>query len=281
MPDGSDLMVESVKTIRALERGLTVLQMLQMSGAMTLGDLHRLSGIPRATLLRILKTLMKSGVVWQRIADNAYVASYALSEMAGRIDRESQFYEVASPVMERLCNEVQWPSIFAVPRLGHMEVRETNAPRAYFDHIPLGPIGFQISYLRSSVGRAYLAFCEEGRRDAILDHLRRSGRSGDRMAAMPEALEHMFDEVRARGFAYREEQFGGHFDAPRSRSDDGRDSIGVAVRLGSSVPGAINLTWSRRSLDRKTATRLFADKVIRAAEEIAARLTERGDMFTE
>ncbi|CUH75893.1 IclR helix-turn-helix domain-containing protein [Tropicibacter naphthalenivorans] len=108
-----------------------MLTLLQSSGQMTLGDLHRRTGIPKASLLRILKTLRARGMVWQRMADGAYVASYSLAELAGHMDREQALAEVASPILERLSDRIKWPSVLAVPRLTHMEVIETNAPRAY------------------------------------------------------------------------------------------------------------------------------------------------------
>ena len=150
-----------VKSIQALARGLQVLQVLQTSRGVGLADLHRETGIPKASLLRILKTLMERGLIWQRMLDAAWVPSWSLADLAGRIDRDHQLVEVASPILEALTRRVEWPSVLAVPRLSHMEVIETNVTRAYFDQIALGPMGFQVNMLRSASGRAFLAFCEE------------------------------------------------------------------------------------------------------------------------
>ena len=57
--------------ISALARRLGVLQSRQSSGALTLVGLPRLTGIPKASLLRILKILMQAGDVWQRMVDAA------------------------------------------------------------------------------------------------------------------------------------------------------------------------------------------------------------------
>ena len=48
-------------SITALARGLGVLQIRQSSGALTLVGLHRLTGIPKASLLRMSKILMQAG----------------------------------------------------------------------------------------------------------------------------------------------------------------------------------------------------------------------------
>jgi IclR family mhp operon transcriptional activator len=269
-----------VKSIHSLARGLLVLRIVQTSGAVTLHDLHRISGIPKASLLRILKTLLEQGAVWQRIIDEAYVASYSLSELTNRMDAESRLVEVASPVLEALSDTVKWPSILAVPRRTHMEVLETNAPRSYFHHIPLGPIGFKINILRSATGRAYIAFCEEPIRQSILDTLRRSGHEGDRLAMNDAAVRKIIEETRAQGYALRAPDFGGSFDETIGVSDDGRDSLGVAIRVGAHVPGAINVTWARRALSREKAIGLLAEPAMKAAEEISVRLMKSHENFT-
>ncbi len=271
---------KQVKSIQSLARGLMVLQIVQASGAVTLHDLYRISKIPKASLLRILKTLIEQGAVWQRIIDEAYVASYSLSELANRMDAETRLVEVASPVLEALSDAVKWPSILAVPRRTHMEVLETNAPRSYFHHIPLGPIGFKINMLRSATGRAYIAYCEEPMRRSILDALRRSGHEGDRLASHEGAVAKIIEEIRALGYALRAPDFGGNFDKSRRVSDDGRDSLGVAIRMGSHVPGAINVTWARRALSREKAIALLAEPAMKAAAEISERLMRSHEHFT-
>lgn len=261
-----------VKSIQSLARGLKILQLLQTSGALSLNDLHRLSGVPKASLLRILKTLGEEGAIWQRMADNAFVPSYSLTELAGRMDSEHALVEAASPVLARLSEVVQWPSVLAVPRLTHMEVIETNASRTIMDGIPLGPVGFQVNMLRSASGRAYISSCEEAIRDATLDRLRRSRRSGDRWAQHADYVGKILRDGQENGFSLRDPEFGGDFDRGRDAVDDGRDSLAVAIRLGNHVPGVINITWSQRALTRKQAVDTLAGPVKAAATEIADRL---------
>src|SRR5215472_5180876 len=130
-----------VKTIQALERGVQVMAALREMRAASLHDLHRGTGIPKATLTRILFTLYRQGLVWQRMADGAFLPSHSLLER-GRLDDSAWLAEVASPVLEQLCERVMWPSVLSVPRLDHMEVLETNSRRARFDELPAAPVGF-------------------------------------------------------------------------------------------------------------------------------------------
>lgn len=258
-----------VKSINALARGLQVLQVLQTSQGLSLAALHARTAIPKASLLRILKTLMEQGFIWQRMLDDAWVPSFSLAETAGRMNRDHQLLEVASPILEALTRQIEWPSVLAVPRLGYMEVIETNVTRAYFDNIPLGPMGFQVNMLRSASGRAFLAFCEDPAREAVLQTLRRSDRKGDRLARSDKYVETALDETRAQGFGLRDPDFGGDFDEGRSVVDDGRDSLGVAIRLPGHVPGTLNITWARKVLKRDRAIALFTGPAKGAADEIA------------
>lgn len=232
-----------VKTIRALERGLDVLQVLQMTRSAGLHDLHRATGLPKATLTRVLLTLERRGLVWQRMADGAYLPSHTRQERARHLDDEHRLVEVASPILERLVRRVDWPSILAAPRLDYMEVIETNRPRSYFHNIPLGPIGFRINMLRSATGRAYLAFCGDAEREAVLARLRASNQPGDALARNPASVSRVLNETRRQGYAVRHPDFGGHYDKPRSEWDDGRNSIALPIMAGAGVIGCVNLTW--------------------------------------
>jgi IclR family transcriptional regulator, mhp operon transcriptional activator len=258
-----------VKSIHALARGLQVLQVLQTSQGLSLAALHGRTGVPKASLLRILKTLMEQGFIWQRMVDDAWVPSFSLAELAGRMNRDHQLLEIASPILEALTRQIEWPSVLAVPRLSHMEVIETNASRAYFDNIKLGPIGFQVNMLRSASGRAFLAFCDASAREAVLQTLRRSERKGDQLARNPAYVEAVLTETKAQGYGLRDHDFGGDFDEGRSVIDDGRDSIAVPIRLPGHVPGTLNITWSRKVHKRSRAIDLLAGPASHAADEIA------------
>jgi IclR family mhp operon transcriptional activator len=263
---------KGVKTIRALARGIEVLQMVQASGGMSLNDIHRETGLAKATLLRILLTLQEQGLIWQRIIDKAYLASYSLRENVRHLDDVAHLVEVSSPVLAEMTRRIDWPSILAVPRLDHMEVIETNSPRSYFHHIPLGPIGFQVNMLMSASGRAYLAFCPESERAAILTRLSHSTRAGNAVAKNTAWVDKVLAETRALGYGIRDPRFGGDFDLPRRQRDDGRDSIAVPILVEGRVFGVINLTWIQKVATTRQIVEAHLPALQQAATEISRRL---------
>jgi IclR family transcriptional regulator, mhp operon transcriptional activator len=264
-----------VKPIQSLERGLHVLAKLREMHAASLHDLHRATGIPKPTLTRILYTLYRQGLVWQRMADGAFLPSHLMLQR-GRLDDTAWLVEIASPVLERLCERVMWPSVLSVPRLDHMEVVETNSPRAYFDELPAGPIGFRANLLRSASGRAYLAFCPDAEREAVLRRLRDRDVVGHELAHDPVAVRRVVAATRRRGYSVRAPDFGGHYSKTRRELDDGRSSIAMPVRSGGHVLACVNLTWRRKALTLTQVVDRYAGDLRTAVTTIEGRLAASG-----
>src|SRR5919109_1528192 len=96
-------------TIRGLGRGLQVLAILRATATSSLQELHEMTGISKPSLLRILATLGKHGLVSRRLADGRYRYS-DFSTIGRKRDRYDRVAEAAVPVLDRLCQKVLWPS---------------------------------------------------------------------------------------------------------------------------------------------------------------------------
>lgn len=255
-----------VKSVRALERGLDVLREIQRRAASSLHDLHLATGLPKATLLRMLVTLSGRGLIWQRLADGAYLPT-ALP-MAVGYDLDRHLAEIASPELARLSHRIAWPSVIGVPRADHLEIVETNSPMARLDAATLGPVGVKLSYIHTAVGRAYLAACEAPERARIIARVR----PDDASPASEVELDAIIAETRQRGWSSRDPSHPWH---DRSRIDvirDGRRSIAVAVRAGGRPVAAINITWpSRRSTYAEIVER-HLPALIETARIVGARI---------
>jgi IclR family mhp operon transcriptional activator len=264
-----------VKPINALARGLEVLRALQAMRAASLHDLHQTTGLSKSTLTRILHTLHRQGMVWQRMVDGAYLPSHSLQQRA-QSDNADWLVEIASPVLEDLCQKVSWPSVLTIPRLDHVEVIETNRPRAYFDDIPLGPIGFRANMLRSASGRAYLAFCPDREREAVLHRLRSKNQPGNEKAHDGDWVMAMVETTRQRGYSTRDADFGGHYSKVRQDWDDARNSIAMPIRVEGDVLGCINLTWKTKLMTLATAVKRHLGALSESVQAVELRASAEG-----
>src|SRR5258708_10333804 len=202
------------QVIKGLERGLRVLQALQMQPDSSLHDLHLVTAISTPSLLRILHTLTRAGLVTRRLGDGCYRIGSTLSHAQSRPEHRDRIAEAAAPVLERLCTRVSWPSDLMVPAGDHMEIRETNRTRSPF-LLQQERIGLPVNWLNSAVGRAYLAYCLPTERQRILALLVHSKKPEDRLAREPERLNAILAGVRTLGYATRDSaHVGGYYGGP-------------------------------------------------------------------
>lgn len=230
-------------TIRGLERGLHVLEVLRSTATCSLHELHETTGISKPSLLRILATLTKRGLASRRLADGRYRYS-DFRTIAPKRDRHQRIAEAAVPVLDRLCRQVLWPSDLMVPAGDHMERRETSqAGSPFFPHrTSRNQVGQPVSWLLTGVGRAYLAFCPDAERERILRRLGESKQPEDQLARHPKRLEQILAETRERGYATRDPTFtGGKYRAPPR--NDGLAAIAVPLRGRRRVYGSVNILW--------------------------------------
>jgi IclR family mhp operon transcriptional activator len=253
-----------VKSVRALERGLDVLFEIRRRRAASLHELHQALGLPKATLLRMLVTLASRDLVWQRLADGAYLPGTMHAAPHPQPDMLDRLAEIASPHLAQLSLDVAWPSVLAVPRLDHVEIIETNSSMTRLDSAHLGPVGAKLSYIHTATGRAYLAACDPIERAAIIARLR----PPDATPASIAALDTIIAEIRARGWSSRDPH---HIWPDRSRVDvvrDGRRSIAVAIFAERHPIAAINITWPARRM----AVQDIVDRHLATLQATAARI---------
>jgi len=237
------------KTIRALERGLEIMQILRQKGSATLNEIYQTSGLPRPTILRILRTLEGAGWVRRGLDDGFYRNSFKIGGMVRGLDHTDKLAEIAAPYLDALCRKVSWPSDLAVlnPDSLFMELKETSRSLTPF-LLNRDSIGHQINIPLSAVGRAYLAFCSEIDCNSILEQLRKSTDAANKLIHNKEKFADDLADIRLVGYATREPSFGGGKKPLRSEFDDGLNAVAVPIKLNETILGCISLVWIRKAM---------------------------------
>lgn len=250
-----------------------VLQALQMQPDSSLQELYALTNISKPSLLRILHTFARSGLVTRRLGDGRYRIGATLSHAPSRREHRDRIAEAAAPILERLCGRVSWPSDLMVPAGDHMEICETTRARSPF-LLQQERIGLPVNWLWSAVGTAYLAYCPAKERQRIIDSLRASNRPEDRLAREPARLNAILNEVRARGYGIRNSMHtGGYYGGPPH--SDGLFSISVPLRDGSRVLGAVNMLWLKNAFSIEAFAARHLGELQNAAAEIVSSVRRR------
>lgn len=199
---------EPPKLIRALDRGLTVLEHLSRKGPSTLADLRASTGLSNATLLRIIATMQARNWVRRALVEGRYALTNRASALLGAGRMAHPLAEAAAPVMQRLADGPDgWQTDLAVPVApGAIELVESTRRRG-----PMAPqrapYGLRPSMVFSAHGRALLAFCGPGDSTLHIDAIRLSGTRDERRWLDDGRLDRVLAETRKCGLGLREAAF--------------------------------------------------------------------------
>lgn len=268
--------MESVKTIRAVERAFDVLRALQdMPGGATLAELAAATGLSGPTLLRMLKTLMVVKAVHRSTTDRRYRNSVHLQVLTRSVHPHDRLGDVAAPWLDQLCQQVEWPSDLAV-HSGHndfMAVLESSLRQSRF-YVRRTRGRVRVNLLGSAAGMAYLAALTYGRRTELVDAARNGRDVHNAMVIAAGDLEQRVDQARRRGYASRHPLYrGGSYNG--NPKDDALDAIAVPILRHGRVFGALNINWNRAAMTEREMVRRNLGALRAAATGIAAAAAEQ------
>ncbi|NYT67149.1 helix-turn-helix domain-containing protein [Pusillimonas noertemannii] len=195
--------MSGVKSIESLRRGLEVIRALKSSSAASLGELHRHTRLPKATLLRILRTLQEEGWIERHEVEHRYVLRSEAGDSYAPDDWRAQFSAIAGPFRAALQRQTLWPIEIAVRYGTSMLILN---PRQHMNGLAANyrALGIRPLMLISSLGRCYLAFCSDEERNEILGELSRSTQLINRVASQPEAVRRFISDAQRLGYAKRD-----------------------------------------------------------------------------
>ncbi len=260
----------SYQPVNALLRGLEVLlHVNRMSGRVTVGEIHRHTGIDKATIVRMLETLIHGGFVI-RIEDGPYyeVTGKTLLLSSG-YDRHRVVGNIVSPIMVEFRGEIGWPSDVAIFEGNQMHVVETSREA--------GPLlvnrhpGYKAPILGTSLGLAYLAHTADTEREAVLDHESSDPAPWNEIARNKDQADKTFTDIRNQEFAimhpeYSTKEYGGKI-----------GTIGVPILGPDRVLGAINILFLKNVLPIERASNELLGALQTVARKISDELTKNSD----
>ena len=187
--------------LSSLKRGLRVLAMFNVHGALRISDVARELSLPRTTAQRIIETLVAEGFVERAPSSRFYRLTPAVNMLSGGFSDESWVSHVASPMLFAETKEIGWPLMIATPVGEDMMVRVStdHASPLALDHFP---IGFKTPIMHATSGHVVLAFAPPAYRTALLKLLRGSDNPKQALSHDHEKVEYLIAKIRRLGFAH-------------------------------------------------------------------------------
>lgn len=254
----------SFKPVIALTRGLEVLRVVNELRDASVAALHKRTGLDKATIVRMLETLEHEGYVTRNASSTGYVATGRTLQLSNGYDRHHRIGLLAEPILAEFRHAIGWPSDVALFDHDAMIVVQTSRETGplFFNRRP----GFRAPVLETSIGRAYLAFCDPEERERIVERLRAKPDPRNALAHDPRTLDALLAAVRARGFAcmddsYSEREYAGQLWA-----------MAVPVHDEGGVHAALNIMMLRSAVTPEMAEERFLEPLKDTARHLASAL---------
>ena len=252
----------TIKPIRSFARGLTVLSVLNRHGSATALQLARESGVPRATVYRLLQTLVDEGYVRRGTADERFHLRLRVRGLSEGFEDEQWIAAIAGPALAELTGRISWPCDVSTLDGLRMVIHETTHRIAPLS-IDRNMVGREMPVLGSSSGLAYIAFAPKPQRDALLNLLAGSDDPNDALARDTGQVTRLLATTRRRGYGLR--QSGVLW--PHT------GSVALPVRVGQRLLGCINTIWMSRVVSAADGVRRCLEPLRETRDLIEQRLT--------
>ncbi|NKN38193.1 helix-turn-helix domain-containing protein [Agrobacterium sp. a22-2] len=248
--------------IRALSRGLRLLEFLSETGGATKQTTVAHFGLSRPTIYRLLGTLEKSGLI-SLGKDGVYRPTIATRALKEGLTDDVWALWAAEPILLELQKEVVWTSeitTFDTYSCAMLQRDTTHSLNPF--HIKL--LDFddsQRSMLTSACGLAYLAFCPEQQRVQILEHLGRFGDHVDRNSHCGAHTRDMIAKIRSDGYAVE-----------RRSSYPQIAAIAAPIRHEDRVLACLSIIWIPSAVKMQDGLERFLPALQRAQDAIEQKL---------
>jgi IclR family mhp operon transcriptional activator len=252
----------SFQPVRSVVRAIELLQALNGQPVSSIDTLHRLTGTPKPSLVRLLQTLESIGLVRHAPRYGAYYLTSLVSTLASGYHSARRIVEASAPVAEALTRTIKWPVAVAIFDADAMLVCYSTIPSSPLSLLQ-STVNMRLSIVSRALGRAYLAFCKPDERRMILNAVSRTDRTEDRIARERVAMAKIIAETRRSGYALRD---------PSVRPVSG--TIAVPIFDGKRVVASLGMTWITSALDSTQVVAQYLAPLTRAAQDISTRLAD-------
>ncbi|KLN61553.1 hypothetical protein WH96_04075 [Kiloniella spongiae] len=258
------------KPVRALSRGLGLLQVLNREGPLSVQQLSKLSGINRTTVYRLLETLERDGFVQSgALSSSLWHLTIGVKSLSEGYDHRDWVTQLGAPVLGKLLKKVIWPTDLAAFDGRGMLIRETTHKFSPLSN-HRSMVGVRWPVLSSSLGRAFFCYSDEKTRASILRVLQASDDPADRIARDQTHVDNLVRITKKRGYAQSIDE-----------TAQGISSIARPVFYRGQVVASINMVFFSSALSPRVAADKHLPDINQAVAELEGNLLSSSNVFRQ
>jgi IclR family mhp operon transcriptional activator len=249
----------SAATVQSVSRAIGLLAALNRRSVSSISQLHEESGLPKPTIVRLLKTFVAEGFVTNDRRQSGYSVTAKVNSLSCGYHGDPLVVEAARPWAIALTRKYHWPIGVGVMDRDAVVIRFSTIPDSAISPFH-SSLNMRMGLLSRALGLAYFAFCPESEQAFLLRQLD----PGD-LALLAEREEGWLDQrvrrARTSGFAQRDPGV-----EPRNSN-----TVAVPIMVKDRVAATLGLTYFRAGASDHDISE-FVTALQSTAREIAAQI---------
>lgn len=253
-------MAEVDYKVRAIRRGLEVLQAVNRHGVARYVDIANSTSIPYPTVCRIVGTLVDIGMLERQADGFGFRPTAMVQSLSVGFEEDDSLIRSARPVISALCEDVGWP-ITITTRVGaSMVIRDSTHKQTTLTYNHYSP-GYALPLLECSVGKAYLAFCSAQERKSIVATIKK-------ISDVNPAAQLLLQDVNAFLRPFQDSGFAFHSYNEHTKDPGKTSSLAVPIFVDGELKAAMGLIYFSSAMGKAEA----AEKYVLQMQQAAKRL---------
>lgn len=248
------------KPVRALDRGLRILEAVNENDGMKTQDIADLTCLSRPTVFRLLETLETMGFVTKSESGVGWQPTLACNLLSSGFVDKSWVGQIAIPEMIKLGEKTLWPLDLVTIDGAAMQIRETTHKTSPFS-FDMGMVGKHVPILYTAGGHSYLAFCPDDEREVIFEMLRKSGEPEHALIHDPRMVQQILQRTRERGYGFRTDGYRSH-----------THSVSTPILYQGRVLACLTVICLKSAISFDEMVRRFVPRLQKTCERISAQI---------
>lgn len=194
--------LEKNDNVRAVERAIELLEALNRRPLSTLGELQHDTGLPKSSIVRLLRTLEAKGLVAQTASYGSYRLLGPVRSLSSGRYRQPLIVEVTEEIMIEFTRREGWPLALALFDTDAMVVSASTIPYTSFACV-YSSLNIRLSLVDHALGLAFLAHCSAAEQKALLGIVQQDLDPKEELKNNLRTITAILKQVRAGGYAER------------------------------------------------------------------------------
>ena len=248
--------------VNAATRALRMLEALNRHETASVAQLQKATQLPKATVVRLLHTLVTAGYVRKHSRTAGYTLTERVLRLSDGFRHSDLVVEVARRHLDAFTVEHKW--------LANIQTYDRGAMRTRYASRDLSPLAGdppnfdrRSPVLTTAHGQAYLAFCPESERKLILAMLKASKNPANAPARATKAAADMIADVARNGYALR-----------KASPSDRIVGFAVPVLTVEGVAATVGIRYFATAMKPAEAARRYFSPLRKLAATISTELTK-------